>query len=218
VSGPARRPRAATAPPRPQPALGSIGERALGAAFRLRDSHLVDRLVRGRVWIGLLCLLLIGLVGLNVSLLKLNAAAGRNAEWAKKLRVENADLAARVSRLRSGQRIQASARRLGLVMPSAASVHYLTVDGDRDIRRALKRESFTPPWSDDDVVSATPEPAPVVPAAIPPAAPAATTGTQGATGATATPAQTSPPATGATGTQTAPQSETQQPGTGATTP
>jgi hypothetical protein len=103
-------------------------------------------------------------------------------------------------------------------MPSAASVHYLTVDGDRDIRRALKRESFTPPWSDDDVVSATPEPAPVVPAAIPPAAPAATTGTQGATGATATPAQTSPPATGATGTQTAPQSETQQPGTGATTP
>jgi hypothetical protein len=159
--------------------------------------------------------LLIGLVGLNVSLLKLNAAAGRNAEWAKKLRVENADLQARVSRLRSGQRIQASGRRMGLVMPAAADVHYLTADPARDAKRAAKRGSFIPPWSDSDIVSATPDPAPVAPvAATVPITPAPTAGTTGATGT-----QPATGATGATGAQLSPQqSVTQQPSTGATVP
>jgi hypothetical protein len=186
----------------------------------------VDRLVRGRAWIGLLGVLLIALVGINVSLLKLNAAAGRNAEWAKKLRVDNADLRARVSHLRSGERIQASARDLGLVMPAAASVHYLTADPGRDVRQAVKRKSFTPPWSTEDIVSATPEPvpvAPVAPVAFTPASPATgTTGAgavTGATGAPSTTQQTAPvtteqPVTGATGTQAPPP----QPNTGATAP
>jgi hypothetical protein len=187
---------------------------------------MVDRLVRGRAWIGLLGVLLIALVGINVSLLKLNAAAGRNAEWAKKLRVDNADLRARVSRLRSGQRIQASARDLGLVMPAAASVHYLTADPGRDVHQALKRKSFTPLWSTEDIVSATPEPVPVAPVAavgFTPAAPATgTTGTEGVTGTTGAPTtttQTAPvtteqPATGATGIQ----APAPQPTTGATVP
>jgi hypothetical protein len=184
---------------------------------------MVDRLVRGRAWIGLLGVLLIGLVGINVSLLKLNAAAGRNAEWAKKLRVDNADLRARVSRLRSGQRIQASARDLGLVMPAAASVHYLTADPERDVHQAVKRKTFTPLWSTEDIVSATPEPAPVAPVGFtPPAAATGTTGAEGVTGTTGAPPttqQTAPvtteqPATGATGTQ----APAPQPTTGATVP
>jgi cell division protein FtsB len=217
---PAQKVRAAAAaaapalPRRRQRPAPAPAPRVLRGALKLRDSSMVGRLVRSQAWIGLLLVLLIGLVGINVSLLKLNAAAGRNAEWAKKLRVDNADLRARVSRLRSGQHIQAAARDLGLVMPAAASVHYLTADPGRDVRQALKRDTFTPPWSDEDVVSATPDPVPVLPAGVNTAAPAAapgTTGAQGATGTTgvtptATPTGTAPtvteqPATGATGTQ-----------------
>jgi hypothetical protein len=180
----------------------------------------VDRLVRGRIWIGFLGVLLIGLVGLNVSLLKLNAAAGRNAEWAKKLRVENADLQARVSRLRSAQRIQDAAGGMGLVMPAAADVHYLNVDTGRDARLAVKRESFTPVWTTDDLVSSVPEPTTVVPTLAMPATPETTvpaTGATGTTGAapTTTETQAPPPTTttGVTGTDTS-----QQPSTGATVP
>jgi hypothetical protein len=193
-----------------------------GAARRLRDSQAVDRAVRGRIWIGVLGVLLIGLVGLNVSLLKLNAAAGRNAEWAKKLRVENADLQARVSRLRSAARIQDAGANMGLVMPAAADVHYLNVDPGRDARLAAKRETFTPVWDMDDLVSAVSDPAPVAPTLATPTAPvteptAAATGATGATGAAPPVTQTQPssitPETGATGTV-----DPQQPSTGATLP
>jgi len=173
---------------------------------------MVDRLVRGTSWIWLLGVLLIGLVALNVSLLKLNAAAGRNAEWAKKLRVENADLQARVSRLGGGQQIQQAARNLGLVMPTADSVHYLKVNPAVDARRAAKRGSFVPMSSTGDLVSATPPPDPVVVAPPAPIVPTAgTTGVAGPTGttgaATPAPAQatTTPatqPATGTTGAAT----------------
>jgi hypothetical protein len=177
----------------------------------------VDRLVRGRTWIGLLCLLLIGLVGLNVSLLKLNAAAGRNAEWAKKLRVDHADLQARVSRLRSAAHIQAEGRSMGLVMPAAADVHYLTANPARDARQAANRKSLTPPWSDDDLVSAVQEQVPLAP--VVPATGATSTGTPGATGSagvapTAAPAAATTAPAGTTGTQ----SVSQQPEAGATVP
>jgi cytoskeletal protein RodZ len=193
---------------------------------RLRDSQTVDRLVQGRTWIGLLGILLIGLVGLNVSLLKLNAAAGRNAEWAKKLRVDHADLQARVSRLRSASHIQAEALSMGLVMPAAADVHYLNSNPTRDARQAANRKRLTPPWSDSDIVSAVQEQAPLASAGVvseqstaATAAPPATAATPGATGTTgvapaAAPATATAPPAGTTGTQ----SVSQQPSTGATVP
>jgi hypothetical protein len=220
VSGPARpvrAARAATAPSIPRrlppasPALGPFAQRALSAARTLRDSHAVDRLVRGRAWIGLLGVLLIALVGLNVSLLKLNSAAGRNAEWARKLRVENADLRARASRLHSAAHIQAEGGKLGLVMPAAADVHYLTADPARDARRAAKRKSFTPLWSTSDIVSATPDPAPVAP--IVAAVQAPTAPQTGVTGAQSTTAAGATGTTGMTGTTTPAQATT-----GATVP
>ena len=72
----------------------------------LQDSTLLERLVRGRGWILLLGTLLFGLVALNVSLLKLNAAAGHSAERAKVLRIQNAKLRGKVSRLASGDRLR----------------------------------------------------------------------------------------------------------------
>jgi hypothetical protein len=190
---------------------------------------MLDRLLRGRAWIGFLGVLLIGLVALNVSLLKLNAAAGRNAELAKKLRVDNADLQGRVSRLGSGGRLQDAAGRLGLVMPTAGSVHYLNANPAVDARRAARRNGMSPLPYSSDIVSAAPEQPLAPPVAI---APAGTTGAGtpvvGAGAPTGTPVSpaapasaTGAPAGGTTGTGTATGTTgatTQQPAGGATPP
>jgi hypothetical protein len=193
----------------------------------MRDSQVVDRLVRGRAWILLLGVILIGLVGLNVSLLKLNAAAGRNAEWAKILRIENADLQARVSHLRSAQRIQDAARSMGFVMPAAADVHYLTADPGRDAGLAAGRGKFLAPPSNSDIVTAAgdsstitaPAVAPVAaPGTTPTTATTPTTTTPTAPATTTTPAATTPTVGTGTSGATGPPAASQQPGTGATVP
>jgi hypothetical protein len=91
--------------------------------------------------------LLIGLVAMNVSLLKLNAQAGRNAEKAKVLRIRNTQLRAQVSRLASSERLQRAGQRLGFVMPTAGKVRYLSprpVDAHR-AAKALRAWGTLPP-------------------------------------------------------------------------
>jgi len=170
-------------------ALPVLGAFALRAGRSLQDSSLLDRLLRGRMWIGLLGVLLVGLVALNVSLLKLNAEAGQYAETAKKLRVENADLRGKVSRLGSGGRLQDAAAQLGLVMPRADDVNFLTANEGIDARRAA-RHGAMPPWTDTgDIVTSIPE-EPLAPPAssIVPPGPAGTTGAATTPTATGTPA------------------------------
>jgi hypothetical protein len=178
---------------RPVPVLGAVGSHAFRAGRRLPDSPLVDRLLRGRLWIGLMAVLLFGLVAINVSLLKLNAQAGRNAEKVKTLKVQNDRLHAKVSRLRSGDRVERVAARLGLVMPEAGSIRYVSI-GSRDGSRAagaLRAGKRTPtsgplPGIVTNPVSASP--VAVTPVTTP--GDTAATGTQGA--ATVTPQATDP--------------------------
>jgi hypothetical protein len=209
VSGPARpaSARAATAravaAPLPVPPLGAISLRVLRAGRSLQDSTLLDRLVRGRGWILLLGALLFGLVAMNVSLLKLNATAGHNAERAKVLRIQNAKLRGQVSRLASGDRLRAAAAAEGLVMPEPKKVHYLNTRPDRDARQAVRNlKNGIALALTDDLVSATPEIDSEVMAPTPPPSatqpPAVAQTPVPATGATAT------GATGAAGAQTAP--------------
>ena len=214
VSGPARpaaTARAATATaraiaaPLPTPPLGALGLRVLRAGRSLPDSTLLERLVRGRGWILVLGALLFGLVALNVSLLKLNAAAGQNAERAKVLRIQNAKLQGKASRLASGDRLRAAAGEMGLVMPEPKKVHYLTTRPDRDPRQAARNiRDGTALNLTDDLVSATPPvdselvaPTPPQPVVESPA-PVAQTTTDPATGA-AVPAPAPAPAAGTTG-------------------
>jgi hypothetical protein len=148
VSGPARVSGATAALPqlpalprlRPLPSIGTIGSHAFRVGKGLPDSRLLDRLLRGRVWIGLIALLLFGLVFLNVSLLRMNSAAGHNAEQVKELRIQNDRLNAKVSRLQGGDRLDRVAGRLGLVMPEPGSVHYLSARGSdaEQAARALR--------------------------------------------------------------------------------
>ena len=204
--------------PLPHPSFGGLAQRAADAVRTLRDSALVGRLVRGQGWIALLGVLLIGLVGLNVSLLKLNAHNGRKAEVARDLRIENARLRGSVARLASSDRLQAAAERMGLVMPAPQMVNYLTAHPRGDGRRAAKnvRLDLPPPGSDllvssspeaqQELVAPTPsqpivESAPPVSAQTAPGTAAAgTTGAAGTAPAGATPGSTGVVApTGTTG-------------------
>ena len=210
---------AAVAAPRPIPQLpfGALAERAVGALCTVRDSQVVDRLVRGQGWIALLGVLLIGLVGLNVSLLKINAHNGRTAEIARDLRIQNAKLRGSVSRLGSTHRLQIAAREMGLVMPTPQMVNYLTARPGSDGRLAAKNVRLDVPAPMSELlVSASPEAeqelaaptpstpiveqaAPEVAEGVAPGTAVGTTGAAGATGPTdaVAPAQTTP--TGATG-------------------
>ncbi len=131
-TAPARRP-AARPRPRPVP-TPPHGRRAVGPAARPRiaakpkaaELTLLDRVVRGRMWIVLLTGALVGLVFLQVSLLKLNSGIGRAVQTASTLERQNAVLRAGVSRLDSGERIQGAAQGLGLVMPAPGDRNYLT--------------------------------------------------------------------------------------------
>ena len=193
--------------PRPQLPFGALAKRATDAVCTLRDSQLVDRLARGQGWIALLGVLLIGLVGLNVALLKLNAHNGRSAEVARDLRIQNAKLRGSVSRLGSSDRLQEAARNAGLVMPTPQMINYLTVRPRSDGRIAARNVRLDVPVpSDDFLVSATPEadqelaaPTPSQPIVAEPAPVAADTAPVGATGTAG--ATTAPAAsTGTTGT------------------
>jgi cell division protein FtsL len=151
------------------PVLGTIGSHAFKAGRSLPDSPVLDRLLRGRAWVVLLGLLLFGLVAVNVSLLKLNAEAGRNAEKARSLRIENTQLRAKVSKLASAERLQRAGRELGLAMPVASRVRYLSVRRG-DARRAARalRSDWTSSFAFAPVPTPTPTPTPA-PAPVAPA-------------------------------------------------
>jgi hypothetical protein len=201
---------------RPLPVLGSIGSHAFRVGRSLPDSRLLDRLMRGRAWIVLIGCLLIGLVAINVSLLKLNAAAGHNAEKVAALRIQNTQLRARVSRLASAERLERAGRDLGLAMSIAGRVRYLSVrPGDgRKAARAIRTWETLAPFAFAPLP--LPPPPPVV-AQTETAVPAWATG---ATGPTGVPAATGVPAgTPTTGTPETGVPQTTTPGPGsATTP
>jgi hypothetical protein len=144
VSGPAG-PRERTLPPRSAaPAQGvalpqPFAPRVLDALRDLPDARWLDRLLRGRAYIALIGLALIGLVFMQVSMLGMNAGIGRAVDRSAMLERHNADLRATVSRLSSEERIQREALKMGLVMPPAGEVRYVSSRGaEADARRAVR--------------------------------------------------------------------------------
>ena len=74
-----RRARPALAPHGPV-ALSAPAQRAQHARRRSAGSRLLDRLIRSRVWIALVAFALIGIVGMQLWMLKLNGGIGRAIE------------------------------------------------------------------------------------------------------------------------------------------
>jgi hypothetical protein len=104
----------------------------------LPDHRVIDRLLRSRLWIWALGVLLGGIVTMQVSLLKLNSGISRAVETATTLERQNADLEAAIARKSAPDRIESGAKTLGMLMPPAGDVGYLT-PGSQDAARAARR-------------------------------------------------------------------------------
>jgi hypothetical protein len=98
---------------------------------RVAEHSWLDRLLRSRAWIVVVGIGLIGLVFMQVSLLKLNSGMGQAVERATVLERENALDRAKVSQLESNDRIQLMAQRMGMLLPASDGVRYLGRDGKR---------------------------------------------------------------------------------------
>ena len=132
---PARR----TAParrPSPRPAKPSTTSRV---RRRPRGAVVLDKLLHGRGWIGLVFLLLVGIVFFNVDLLRMNRDIAATAERAGQVKRSNAKLRTEMARLGSSERIQRVAAEAGLVMPAPGEVRYLHASPTVDAERAAKR-------------------------------------------------------------------------------
>jgi cell division protein FtsL len=125
---PARSPLPRPAAPRPRrrPAASPTrGARVLSAVAALPDHPLLDRLIRGRYWIGLIACALISVVAMQIALLKINNGVGRALTHTTLLERENASLRAEVSALSDPDRVQAEAAKLGMVLVAPGGERFL---------------------------------------------------------------------------------------------
>ena len=145
----AARARTAPAPRLPRRVSGPVAGHArlapkpvTGVFERLRalpDHRLIDRLLRRHVWIYFVGVALMGIVAMQVSLLKLNSGISRAVETTTTLERQNSSMEAAIARLASGERIRSAADKRGMVTPAAGAVHYLRVRPGRDASRAVRR-------------------------------------------------------------------------------
>jgi cell division protein FtsL len=186
-----RPPRRISGPSRPQrgPRASATGAAAVARpplamrlgtrAMRVGDARVLDRLVRGRAWIALVAVALMGIVFMQVSLLKLNAGISRAVTAADTFDRQNSSLREEISKLDSGERIQAVAAKLGMVTPAAGDVHYLDgrgADGARAAASIKPAKAVTP--------SAAPAATTTAPVAVTTTAPPSATPTATAASAT----------------------------------
>ncbi len=116
---PARRPAPKRAPATTRPKLAVVAGRTAVAVGQLPDSSLVVRMTRGRAWIAVLGVLLVGIVALNVATLSFAASAGKIDEQITSLEQENTMLESREAKDFSTARIRNEGAAAGLAMPTA---------------------------------------------------------------------------------------------------
>ena len=152
---------------------------------------------------------LLGIVFMQVSLLKLNAGISRAVTAADTFDRQNSSLREDISRLDSDERIQAVAAKLGMVTPAAGDVHYLDARGADGARAAAAIRPPDPvtPTVAAAVTTTSPAATAAAPVTTAPAATAAAPVTTTASPATAAAAQATANAAPAT-TNTAPPTAT----------
>jgi hypothetical protein len=143
---PARRAPARPAPrrarPRPrraaaQPALALAGRTAV-AVGQLPDSGLIVRMTRGRAWIGVLGLLLVGIVALNVVTLSFAASSGKVDQQITVLEKEKSLLEGREAHRYGTGRVRTEGSNLGLVMPTTEEPLVVEAGPDAVARAAAR--------------------------------------------------------------------------------
>ncbi|HET7122157.1 MAG TPA: hypothetical protein VFI17_13015 [Solirubrobacterales bacterium] len=118
ATAPARRTAPRRAVPAGRPKLAVVAGRTAVAVSQLPDSSLVVRMTRGRAWIAVLGILLVGIVGLNVATLSFAASSGKIDAQITALEKENTMLESRVAERYSTARVRSEAAALGLAMPT----------------------------------------------------------------------------------------------------
>jgi hypothetical protein len=115
---PARKPAPKRRTAATQPRLVVAAGRTAVAVRQLPDSSLVVRMTRGRAWIAVLGVLLVGIVALNVATLSFAATAGQIDEQITALENENSMLESREAQHFSTARVRSQGAELGLAMPT----------------------------------------------------------------------------------------------------
>jgi hypothetical protein len=95
-------------------------------------------MTRGRAWIAVLGVLLVGIVALNVVTLSFAASAGKIDEQITTLEKENSVLGGREALKYGSARIRSAAGELGLVMPNFEDPKLIEA-GPRDVATAARR-------------------------------------------------------------------------------
>jgi hypothetical protein len=188
-------------------------------AARARPVRSLRRLLAGRVGIVLVAFSLIGIVTLQLGLLKLNGGIGRALEHEALLQRENAALSIENSEMAAGDRVEFGAAGIGMEYVPPGALKALSVHSGSDASRAASAlraplSSAAPSGEALDgsspEASSGPEAASSEPAGSSPAASTANEEAQGAGArATATPEAASsagPPSTSATESAGAPES------------
>ncbi|HEV2727644.1 MAG TPA: hypothetical protein VGV34_05070 [Solirubrobacterales bacterium] len=135
---PARKPAQKRRPAATQPRLAVAAGRTAVAVRQLPDSGLIVRMTRGRTWIGVLGLLLVGIVALNVATLSFAATAGQIDEQITALEKENSMLEIREARHFSTARVRSQGAQLGLAMPNLEEPRVIELRPD-DVATAASR-------------------------------------------------------------------------------
>jgi hypothetical protein len=202
---------------------GGLARRAGAFVVLLPDHPWLDRVVRGRAWIPLLGVLLAGIVAAQVEILKLGASNGRSLEQTTSLTNTNEQLRGSVAALSDDQRIQRLAGNMGLVLPPAGAVGYLTAGHDGNVAGALANihtpdsSSFVTMTAKNGALITGPNTSTLPPAPGAPLPPATTTTTSTSTATTPTTTGTSTDTTTSAPTDTTTATATSS-GTTATTP
>src|SRR3954451_16758737 len=162
---------------------------------------LLDRVLRGPLYIALIGILLAGIVFFNVDVLELNHGIARTDTRAVQLKRENAALTLQLAKLGSSERIQHVALARGLVLPQPGDVRYLRAhrqDAAHALRVMTSPDSTSalaaPPAASIVTQQSTPTPVSATPTTTTPTATTPATTVPPATSATPT-AATTPPAT-----------------------
>jgi hypothetical protein len=123
---------------RPGAQLIPIAVGTAQAVRHLPDTSLMVRMTRGRVWIGVLGVLLAGIVALNVLTLSFAASVGQIDQNIQALDQENPILRSRDAQLSGVARVRHEAAALGLVVPTGDGIDVLRA-GPNDVAVAAKR-------------------------------------------------------------------------------
>jgi hypothetical protein len=105
---------------------------------RAAASQQLDRIIRSRLWIAILGVMLVGIVGMRVEVLKLGTKTGTAVQTASALQAQYALDQAKVARLDNPVRLTRLAGRLGMVEPGVTDTKFLSGGSGNDLTKAIQ--------------------------------------------------------------------------------